>query len=479
MSEARGSSAGRLNVIAVGKHHLFWEARNRIFVWYVALLTFFVVLSIPLIYQVVTWQVNQRVRENLSDEIEAFTNFAQENAAEDDIEQLFDSFLSSRVTEDDNVLITFVERRLYRSSVRLSGDIQNRELLERWSQLSTTERGEWETGNANIGRLIYIAEPVVIGGQQGAMVAVHATAGELQEVQASLNAVVAILLVVVAIAVLMAWFASKNVLLPLRTLLQTIRRISEKELTQRIVVQGQGEMAELASTFNSMMERLQAAFEEQRNFVNDAGHELRTPITIIRGHLELLDGDPEEQQKTVDLVLDELDRMSRFVDDLILLAKAEQTNFLYLETVAVETLTEELYAKARAIAPRRWQLVNKGTGTIVVDRQRITQAVMNLAENATQHTTETDAIVIGSAVGKDVRFWIEDSGTGIKLSDQQHIFKRFARAANSRRPSEGAGLGLSIVEAIAQAHGGRMKLYSQPGVGSTFTLILPLPVNNG
>jgi signal transduction histidine kinase len=224
-----------------------------------------------------------------------------------------------------------------------------------------------------------------------------------------------------------------------------------------------------------MLDRLQVAFSSQRDFINDAGHELRTPITIIQGHLELLSDDPDDRKDTIALVMDELDRMNRFVNDLLLLAKSEQPDFLAIETLEVSLLTDELFTKATALGPRNWCLENKGVGQMIGDRQRITQAVMNLAQNATQNTTNRDTIALGSALTKDeVRFWVRDTGKGIALADQKRIFDRFARASDSRRCSEGAGLGLAIVQAIATAHGGRVEVLSQPGGGSTFTLVLPL-----
>jgi signal transduction histidine kinase len=114
-------------------------------------------------------------------------------------------------------------------------------------------------------------------------------------------------------------------------------------------------------------------------------------------------------------------------------------------------------------------------GQIIVDRQRITEAVMNLAQNATQHTAKSDTISIGSAIAKGkVHFWVRDTGQGIPLVDQKRIFERFARTSKSRRCSEGAGLGLSIVRAIAEAHAGKVLLRSQLGKGSMFTIVLPL-----
>jgi signal transduction histidine kinase len=230
-------------------------------------------------------------------------------------------------------------------------------------------------------------------------------------------------------------------------------------------------------------ERLRAAaktseqlFHNQRNFINDASHELQTPITIVRGHLELLNEEiSPEQCETVELVIDELDRMSRIVKDLLLLAKAEQPDFLYLEIVELSSLTEEIYLKATALGLRHWQLDAKAVGRIALDRQRLTQAIINLAQNATQHTTESDVIALGSALTNDsIRFWVRDTGEGVAFEDQERIFQRFARGSHSCRRSEGAGLGLAIVRAIAEAHGGMVELNSRPSIGSTFTVVIPL-----
>ena len=173
-----------------------------------------------------------------------------------------------------------------------------------------------------------------------------------------------------------------------------------------------------------------------------------------------------------------LDRMSSLVEDLLVLAKAEQPDFLQLETIDVNCLTEAMYAKATALAARDWRLEAIGSGLIVADRQRLTQAVMNLAQNATKHTQVNDVIALGSEVmQKNVRFWVRDTGEGIPLTEQSRIFERFFKGNNDHR-AEGVGLGLSIVKAIAQAHGGQVEVFSRPGEGATFSLIVPFDPPN-
>jgi signal transduction histidine kinase len=208
--------------------------------------------------------------------------------------------------------------------------------------------------------------------------------------------------------------------------------------------------------------------------VSDASHELRTPITIVRGHLELLGDDPEERRETIPMLTDELDRMSRFVDDLLLLAKAELDDFLHLDRLELGALTDELVDKAAALGDRTWELEGRGEAVIVADRHRLTQAVMGFAQNAVQHTGDGDPIWIGTAVrGEDALLWVRDSGPGIPFADQERVFERFARAGTARR-SAGAGLGLAIARAIAEAHGGRVELSSRPGAGAMFTVVVPV-----
>jgi signal transduction histidine kinase len=223
-----------------------------------------------------------------------------------------------------------------------------------------------------------------------------------------------------------------------------------------------------------MLDRLEHGFASQREFLDDAGHELRTPLTIIRGHLELLGDDAGQRQETLALVSDELDRMSRMVDDLLLLARQEQPDFLELTTVDVGLLTDELYAKLAALAPTDWILEGRGGGVIVADRQRLTQAVVQLAENAVRHSGPDDPVALGSSVDhREARFWIRDHGPGIAEVEQEAIFERFSRSLAVRR-WEGAGLGLAIVKAIAEAHHGRVELSSSAGAGARFTIVVPL-----
>jgi signal transduction histidine kinase len=271
-----------------------------------------------------------------------------------------------------------------------------------------------------------------------------------------------------------AWWVAGRFLAPVRLVRQAAAHITEEDLTRRIDVSGRDDIAALAEQFNSMLDRLEGAFTAQRRFVDDAGHELRTPITIVRGHLELMGDDPEERREVVRLVTDELDRMGRIVEDLLLLAKAQQPDFLREEQVSLAELTSDIDAKVRRLGDRDWRLESLAEGVALLDPQRVTQAVVQLAANAVRHTEPGSTLRVGSALsGGDVLFWVADQGPGIPAEEHGRIFERFSRGGGAARGDRGAGLGLAIVRAIAEAHHGRVDLRSAPGAGSTFTLVLP------
>lgn len=276
-----------------------------------------------------------------------------------------------------------------------------------------------------------------------------------------------------AVAAVAGWLIAGRVLRPIRQVRRTAEQINDTDLTSRIEVSGGDDVAQLARTFNRMLDRLQRAFAAQRDFLDDAGHELRTPLTIVRGHLELMSDDPAERAQTVALLLDEVDRMRRIVDDLTLLAQADRPDFLHLESTDLTEVVVDLIAKASAMAPRRWQIDAVADARIPADGQRLTQALMQLCANAVAHTGPGDTIAAGSQAGADrVRLWVRDTGSGVAPEDAQRIFLRAVRGQDSAR-GEGAGLGLAIVSSIAAAHGGMVLLESAPGAGARFTLELP------
>ncbi len=343
--------------------------------------------------------------------------------------------------------------------------------IDALASTTTSQGGEAEVADGR--RIRYVAVPVGPGDRATGVFAVALDlSGELDEVNDALRLASAVSIGVLIIASLLAWVVAGRVLAPLLVLRDTARSISGSDLTRRIPVRGDDELADLARSFNEMVDRLEEAFASQKAFISDAGHELRTPITIIRGHLDVMGTDPEERAETLELVGDELDRMGRLVNDLLLLAKANRPDFLQPETIDVADLTHELFAKASALAPRDWRLGGVGSGRIVADRQRLTQAIMNLSQNAASHTHEGDAIELGSSMTNGgAELWVKDTGPGIAPEAQERIFERFVRLDGT---GEGAGLGLAITAAIAEAHGGDVKVDSRQGAGARFTVSIPI-----
>jgi two-component system, OmpR family, sensor kinase len=460
-------------------------ARTRILAAFVILMSFSTLLSVLAIRQLLIVRTADRVDAALIQETNEFRKLVGGiNPGDGEpfagrLHLIFNTYFDRNVPARGETLIAYLNGRRY--DLISSGQGGTFDVDERdaeWANLQRSRRGTIDTST---GQIRYLAVPITgQRGVRGVFVVAASMGGERREVDDAVQLAALVLLSVLLIASTLAWVVAGRVLAPLRLLADTARSISESDLTRRIPVSGRDEIADLSRTFNAMLDRLEAAFASQRAFVSDASHELRTPITIVRGHLELLGDDPDERRETVALVTDELDRMSRFVDDLLLLAKADRDDFLRLSEVELGALSDELLEKASALGVRTWRLESRAEAVLLADRQRLTQAVMGLAQNAVQNTEEGDPVWIGTAVERgEAKLWVRDEGPGVAPDDQERIFERFARASASRRRSEGAGLGLAIVRAIAEAHGGRVGLSSRPGAGATFTVVVPLNGHRG
>jgi signal transduction histidine kinase len=220
-------------------------------------------------------------------------------------------------------------------------------------------------------------------------------------------------------------------------------------------------------------EERRSMLERQQRFIHDASHELRTPVTIARGHLELLLGNGSDAE--LEVALDELARIDAIIDRLLLLAAAEQPDFLRVADVAVEPFLEDVFMRWSEVAPRAWRLGPLAPGTVAVDPDRLRAALDALVENAIKYTRRSDAIELRAASdgAGQLLIEVEDEGCGVHEEALARIFDRFARADAARtRSTGGVGLGLAIVDAIAKAHGGSCTVQNT-GRGSIFTLRVP------
>lgn len=223
---------------------------------------------------------------------------------------------------------------------------------------------------------------------------------------------------------------------------------------------------------------LHATLERQERFIHDASHELKTPVTIARGHLELLRSDGKHD---VEIALDELRRIDSILGQLLLLATAGQPGFLRLEPIEIESFLEDVFIRWCDVAPRTWRLGAVVNGTVQADPDRLRTALDALLDNAVKYSDEHSAIELRARWGSrgHVVIEVEDEGIGISREAIGRIFARFGRADTARtRSAGGVGLGLAIVEAIANHHGGRCSVRSGPH-GSVFSLHLPVATSPG
>lgn len=450
--------------------------RPRLLVWYFLLTTGTTLISLEATRQIFYTMLQTRSQDAVHQQVEQFNLMVEKNRlkgskAAKTLPVLFDRLLANYAPIGNEYVLTFVQDQLYKTSPALPTDFIQPATIQTWKQNGKPQRGSFTTPNQQL--FNYAVEPTFLGGQIGYVIAIQNASIEFRMIDQSLNRVTQVTLVALAFCLVIAWIMTGRILDPLKLLTTTAQSITESDMHQRIAVRGCGEIAELSATFNEMLDRLQVAFDSQKEFIKDASHELRTPITVIQGHLETLKYSSKPPEDTIALLMDELDRMSRLVNDLLTLAKADHPDFLHLKPEELDWLTEELYLKARSLALRNWRLESKGLSPITVDRQRLTQAVMNLIQNAIRHTQAQDTITLGSSVKDNYAYiWVRDTGEGIAPEDQARIFERFARA--TQPDQDGHGLGLAIVNAIITAHGGWVELESRLSHGSTFTLVLPL-----
>jgi two-component system OmpR family sensor kinase len=277
------------------------------------------------------------------------------------------------------------------------------------------------------------------------------------------------------LALVASYLAGARVSAPLRRMATIAARVDAGELEPRMEPGGgRGEVSVLAETFNHMLDRLTGELKGQREFIADASHELRTPITVIRGQLEVLaaqeNPSADDVRRAEQHVHREITRISRLVDDLLLLAQAEHNNFLRVQGIDLDRFVGQLWDGVSLTADRHFELGPVPAGTLHADPDRLAQALRNLAANAIRHTAEGDGLVrleVHSHGPDRVRFAVIDDGPGIAPGERERIFERFHRTDPARSRDEGgAGLGLAIVRAIAEAHHGDVRAV-EPAPGET------------
>jgi signal transduction histidine kinase len=281
------------------------------------------------------------------------------------------------------------------------------------------------------------------------------------------------------------WWLTRKALEPVVELTDAVARIaSTGEFDQRVPESANNdEIGRLAATFNVLLERLNELLDRQRALVADTSHELRNPLMVVRGNLELLalDPSPEDRREAIQDAIEEVDRMSRLVADLLFLADADTTAAIEHEHVELASVVDAVVADARLLADRQdgvrvIELEANDPLVIHGDTERLRQLVWNLVENAVRYTPAGGTVTVASRDrGTIAELTVADTGIGIPAEHLPHIFERFYRVDTGRsRQVGGTGLGLSIVRQVAEAHGGQVRVRSTVGQGTTFTVVLPV-----
>jgi heavy metal sensor kinase len=330
-------------------------------------------------------------------------------------------------------------------------------------------------------------------------------ASSLEEVEDALNTLFIILIITVPLALMVAilggQFLAHKALKPVDNITQTARVITSKNLNQRInPPKVKDEISRLIETFNEMISRLDQSFQQTKQFSSDASHELKTPLTILKGEVEVMlrkERTPQEYQQTLKSNLEEINRMSQIVEDLLLLSKADTGEIrLNKEDINLTEIVTEVVAQMDLLArSRKLHLFTSNHHQdirVFADALRMRELFINLIENGIKYTEEGGSVhitfqkeyspAVRSQTGsgerekeKFIKVIVSDTGIGISKEDQERIFNRFFRVDKARSREEGgSGLGLSICKWIVEAHQGEIKVESELGKGSTFIVKLPL-----
>lgn len=317
-------------------------------------------------------------------------------------------------------------------------------------------------------------------------------ASSLETVQSALRSLLTVMViggvVTVLVAGLVGWSTAGAALRPIDQVTETALQITRADdLSRRIPLDGppRGEVGRLTEAFNETLERLETLFETQRRFLADVSHELRTPLTSIRGNVDLIRRMGEPDPESLEAIRSEVDRMTRMVSDLLMLAQAESGRLpLAQDEIELDTLMLEVFKQANVLARDsvRVEIGREDQVRVVGDHDRLLQVLLNLVANALDHTPRGGKVTLGLACVDDwARLTVSDTGPGIPTEDLPHIFERFFRVdrARVRKVSGGAGLGLSIAYWITRSHNGKIEVASEEGKGTTFSVWLPRLKDDG
>jgi two-component system OmpR family sensor kinase len=350
--------------------------------------------------------------------------------------------------------------------------------VKRGERVDRTARRDAGSGGFRV-----VAQPVTHRGRRQ----VVAAAESMAPVQSSIDRVVILLLLACPVALVLTvvggWWLARRALRPVDRMTATAERIEVERLDQRLEEpRTDDEIARLARTLNAMLERIRVSVQQQRRLVEDASHELRSPLAAMRSEIDVslrADELPEEARAVLESVREEVDRLSRTVDDLLTLASIDEGGLtLAREAVDLSDLARATGAALAPLAERSGVTVHADgePAVVVADPERVRQALGNLIDNAIKFSPPGGVVdVTTSIVGGAARVAVTDEGPGIRAEDRERIFERFVRADAARsRSAGGSGLGLAIARDIVTAHGGGLTVEGRSPRGSAFAIELPI-----
>lgn len=457
--------------------------RQRISLAMVLLVMSALAVTGTLVYLLESEAIERRVLTELAGNREEFRKLATDGVDPDTglpfagPSRLLQIYLTRSVLTANEGEIGFVNGRLVWGSSQNStfAPEDDDELMAHLAPLTTLGHVSSGAATTALHEYRYMVTPVHFPDEVGALVQVHDYDGARAELHQTILAFALVAAGATLAVSAVAWLLVSRLLKPVEELRVAAESISEADLTSRVPERGNDDLTRLSVSMNHMLDRLQASVEGQRRLLDDVGHELRTPVTIVRGHLELMDvDDPGDVRQTREIALDELDRMGGLVGDLLTLAKSQQSDFVTPEWFSLATLTDQVLERSRGLGDRSWRLRSIESADAWLDSDRITQAWLQLVANAVKYSEPGTAVTLSSELVRgEVHLGVEDRGTGIHEADIEKIRTRFGRGRGVSEKA-GAGLGLSIVESIVAAHHGRLDIESEYGVGSKFTIVLPL-----
>jgi signal transduction histidine kinase len=371
--------------------------------------------------------------------------------------------------------------------VARSANLQAEELPVNLEGLLAALEGERSFGDVEVedNPVRILSVPILAGGRVTGVLQVGQSRLPLRQALEELAALLLVLGVAAAlIGGAVSWWAAGRALNPLQTMAQRAEDIAtEGNFSHRVGPVRQGdEIGQLAATVDHLLDTVEATLRRHREFVADTSHELRNPLLAIRANLELLQklDDPAAKAECVEEASAQIERMSRLVSDLLLLARSDARQMVQRRLIAVHPIVRRIVGEARHRAGDRVIAIDRCDPVFLrADEGRVAQMLVNLLDNAIQHTHSDGNIAVSLQLSQEwARITVKDDGEGIASDDIGRIFERFYRArASGQGVAQGTGLGLAIVKHLAEAHGGDVTVESTIGVGSAFTIRLPVTLD--